>query len=351
MGTSIAGIFWAALALYLVYSVFRAVVIVPQQHEYIVERLGKYKENLKPGLAFLIPFIDKVAFKQDMKEMAIEVPPQMCFTKDNVKVEVDGVLYVQVTDALQASYGITNHTFAAVQLAQTTTRSVVGTMDLDRTAEDREEINARVRSVLQDVRDVWGITVKRYEIKNVVPPNTVRDSMERQMAAERQRRALLEESEGRKQALINDSEGQMRELINLSEGERQRRVNEAEGKAAEIEALANATAESIRKMGSALSVHGGPEAMRLNMSQRYFDELKKIGQAGQKVIVPADIMNVDSLLASVGLGDDDLKSMETTRAPVPRKSKPMDMKAKSRAPLIQSDPESTAVFSVPTNED
>lgn len=297
-------IFWAFLGLLFVYKMLRTVQQVPQQHEFIVERLGKYRKNLKPGLHFLLPFLDNVTAKQDLREKAIEVPPQLCFTKDNVKVEVDGVLYLQVTDAYKATYGVTDYQMAAISLAQTTTRSVVGTMELDRTFEERDEINARVRGVLEEIEENWGVTVKRYEIKNIVPPDTVRVSMEQQMSAERERRAILADSEGKAMAMINDSSGIKAETINRSEGERQSRINEAEGRAAEILSVATATADSIRKIGAALTTEGGAEAIRMQLSQKYFGELKKIGGAEQQVVLPANLGDIDGLLKSIGLDEE-----------------------------------------------
>ena len=209
---------WALSALYIAFKVFRSVRIVPNRTELIVERLGKYHGTLGPGVHFLLPFVDKVQFSLDLKEEAVEVPPQDCFTKDNVRVEVDGVLYIKVVNAKQASYGIVNARFAMVQLAQTMVRSVIGTLDLDHTFEDRELINSQVISALNEVGRTWGVVVSRYEVKNIVPPASVRDSMERQMAAERERRALLARAEGEKQSRINDSEGKVSLIAALPDG-------------------------------------------------------------------------------------------------------------------------------------
>lgn len=299
-GTVISLVIWSFFGLYLAVKLLRSVRLVPNKTELIVERLGRYHETLGPGLHVLLPFFDRVAFHVDMKEVAIEVPPQDCFTKDNVRVEVDGIVYMSVMNAKQASYGITNYSFAAIQLAQTTTRAVIGTLELDRTFEERDVINSRVVAALNEVSAAWGIKVHRYEVKNIVPPSSVKNAMERQMGAERDRRALLARSEGEKQARINDSEGKKQEMINRSLGEMQRRVNEAEGKAEEILALAQATADSIRLTGQAISASGGTDAVNLRLSQAYIQKLGALSQ-GAHVVLPADLTKVDDLLKGVGL--------------------------------------------------
>jgi regulator of protease activity HflC (stomatin/prohibitin superfamily) len=292
---------WVSMFLFVGYRFARCIRLVPNRKEYVVERLGKAHEILGPGFHVLIPFIDKVAYIQDLREEAIEVPPQECFTRDNVQVEVDGVLYISVTDAKQASYGVTDYRYAAIQLAQTTTRSVVGTLELDRTFEEREEINSRVVSVLGEVSETWGIKVHRYEIKNIVPPPSVRDSMEKQMAAERERRAILARAEGQKQSMINDSEGRKQEAINQSEGEKQRMINEAEGRAQEILSIASATAEGIRKTAAALTVPGGSEAVRMRLGQSYIKTIGEVARPQTKLLLPADVTALDALLKSIGL--------------------------------------------------
>jgi regulator of protease activity HflC (stomatin/prohibitin superfamily) len=295
------GAIWTGLFLYTGFKFTQCIRLVPNRKAYIVERLGKYEKTLEPGFHVLVPFFDKVSFIQDLREESIEVPPQDCFTRDNVRVEVDGVLYISVKNPESASYGVSNYRIAAILLAQTTTRSVIGTLDLDRTFEERDEINGHVMRVLGEVADQWGIKVHRYEIKNIVPPVSVRDAMERQMGAERHRRALLAQSEGQKMAMVNESEGRKQELINQSEGELRRRINEAEGKASELLAIAEATAESIKKLGGALAVPGGTEAVRLRLSQ---DALSKVGELGRpnvKVLLPKDLSRVDELLSSMGL--------------------------------------------------
>jgi len=292
---------WGLFALYVLIKVIRGIRLVPTRCSYVVERLGKYHKTLGPGPHVIVPFFDRVAYVQDLREETIDVPPQECFTRDNVKVEVDGVIYLSVTNAVAASYGITNYRFASVQLAQTTTRAVIGTLELDRTFEERDAINLRVVSVLNEVSDAWGIKVHRYEVKNIVVPGTIRNAMEQQMSAERERRALIARAEGDRQSRINESEGLKQEAINRSEGEKQRRINESEGRAQEILAIAKATAESIEKVGAALATEGGSDAVRLQLSQEYLNKLALLAKPQTSVLLPADITQLDELLGSIGL--------------------------------------------------
>ncbi len=305
MTTMIASGIWVLMFLYTAVKFMQCLRMVPTQQAYIVERLGKYHQTLGPGFHILTPFLDKIAYIRDLKEEAIDVPPQDCFTKDNVKVEVDGILYISVVNPENASYGVTHYKFAAIQLAQTTTRSIIGTLELDRTFEERDVVNARVVGVLNEVSAEWGIRVHRYEVKNIVPPLTVREAMERQMGAERDRRATMARAEGEAQTRINESEGRMREMINRSEGEMQRRVNEAEGKAQEVLALARATAESIEKVGLALSQPGGIKATNLRLAQQYVSKLGSLAQPQTTVMLPSDLSGVDALLGAVTLGEPD----------------------------------------------
>jgi len=305
---------WILLGLIFVIQLGRSIRLVPTRKAHIVERLGKYKETLGPGFHLLLPFFDKVAFVQDLREVAIDVPPQVCFTRDNVQVEVDGVLYISITNAESASYGITDYKWGAIQLAQTTTRSVIGTLELDRTFEERDAVSSRVVSVLNEVSESWGIKVHRYEVKNIVVPNSVRDSMEAQMGAERERRALIARSEGDKQSRINASEGQKMEFINKSEGEMQRCVNEAEGRASEILAIARATAESIEKLGAAMIEPGGEDAVRLRLAEAYLGKLEFLARPDKSVLLPADLSRIDDLLAAVGLELPDGKSVASAVA-------------------------------------
>lgn len=292
---------WAILFAILMFQFVRSIRLVPNRTAYILERLGKYHVTLGPGIHLLIPYFDKVAFIQDLKEESLSVPPQECFTSDNVQVEVDGVIYLSVVDPVNASYGVIDYRFAAAQLAQTTTRSVIGTMDLDRTFEERELISAKVVEVLSEVGQGWGIQVHRYEIKNILPPDSVRNAMERQMSAERERRAIIARAEGDQQSRINRSEGQKGELINRSEGEMQRRINEAEGKASAIEAIAEATAESITKLAGAIQAGGGEAAMGMQLTEKYLGSLAKVANEQTRILLPADFSRLDVLLEGMGL--------------------------------------------------
>ncbi|MCC5913048.1 MAG: paraslipin [Balneolaceae bacterium] len=288
-------------AIYLTFKFLQAIRLVPNQYAHIVERLGNYHKTLGPGFHALIPFVDKVVYKQDLREETIEVEPQECFTKDNVKVEVDGVLYLSVMDPVNASYGVTDYRYASVQLAQTTTRSVIGQMDLDETFEERAKMSMEVVKVLGEVERLWGIKVHRYEIKNIVTPRTVQKAMERQMTAERERRAVIARSEGVRDSKVNDAQGRSAEIVNISEAEMQRRINEAEGWANEIEAIAEATAVSIEQIADALSQPNGSEAMQLQLKERYLDVLDGLGKEENKIIIPKDISNYKSLVEGLGL--------------------------------------------------
>lgn len=298
---SISQIVLGILCVYVLFKFIQSIQLVPTQRAYIVERLGKYQKTLGPGFHALMPFIDSVKYRQDLREETIEVEPQECFTKDNVKVEVDGVIYLAVIDPVNASYGVTNYRFAAVQLAQTTTRSIIGTMDLDDTFEDRAIINKEVVEVLSEMEKAWGIRVLRYEIKNIVTPRTIQKAMERQMTAERDRRATIARSEGVMESSINDAEGQKREIINVSEGEMQRRINEAEGISQEIEALAEATAVSIEKIAEALSSDKGKEAMQMRLAEKYIQQLSKLADNKNDIIIPTDVSNYDAIMSGLSL--------------------------------------------------
>ncbi len=297
-------IVWGILFLILISKFVQSICLVPTKSAYIVERFGLYYKTLGAGFHALIPFVDQVAFKQNLKEETIDVPPQECFSKDEVKVEVDGVIYISVTDPVKASYGIDNYRFGAIQLAQTTTRAVIGTIDLDRTFEERDLISSKVVAVLDKAGDTWGIRVHRYEIKNISPPETVKDAMEKQVTAERERRAILAKSEGEKQSCINMSEGKKMELINLSEGEMQKRINIAEGKAVEIIAIAEATANSIEKLAKVIAKEGGVEAIKLQMAEKYLSKLGHLAKKDTHVILPANLIDFDGWLKKVGLSLD-----------------------------------------------
>ncbi|MDH4246691.1 MAG: paraslipin [Deltaproteobacteria bacterium] len=292
---------WGGIFVSLVGAFLRSIRMVPTSKAFVVERLGLYSKTLGPGFHALIPVLDNVAFIRDLKEESITVPPQACFTSDNVQVEVDGVIYISVTDPVSASYGVTDYRYAATQLAQTTIRSVIGTLDLDKTFEERNLISAKIVEVVSEAGKSWGIRVHRYEVKNIQPPVTVKNAMEKQVSAERDRRAIIARSEGDRQSRINRSEGRKTELVNRSEGEMQRRINEAEGRAREVEAIAAATAESIDKLAAALSVPFGEHAVRLQLSQKYLGNLGTLGDRKAQVLLPADLSNLDGLLNSLGL--------------------------------------------------
>jgi regulator of protease activity HflC (stomatin/prohibitin superfamily) len=294
-------IVWGYIFLKIVFQLFHSIRIVSTRSALIVERLGRYSGTLGAGFHVLMPFIDKVTAIQDLREETIDVPPQECFSKDEVQVEVDGVIYMSVTDPVKATYGVTDYRFAATQLAQTTTRSVIGTIELDKTFEERDMISQAVVDTLNKAGATWGVHVHRYEIKNIKPPASVQTAMEKQVTAEREKRAKLARAEGDKQSRINTSEGSMRELINLSEGQRQRLINEAEGRAAEILALATATAESIEKIGGAIAQKGGEQAIKLNLSEKLIDNFRFLSDAQTTVIFPADLTNLNQLLSALDL--------------------------------------------------
>lgn len=286
------------LLLFLVYLFSKTIRIVPQRTAFIVERLGKYHATLNAGMHILIPIVDKVAYKQNLKEIAIDVPPQTCVTRDNVSVEVDGILYVQVTDPHKASYGIQDFTFAVIQLSQTTMRSVVGKLDLDKTFEERESMNGVIVASVDKASDPWGVKVTRYEVKNIHPPQSVKDAMEKQMRAEREKRAQIAESEGDKQSRINRAQGEKQQMIELSEGEQLKRINEAEGRAQEIERIATATAEGIRRIAASINMEGGKEAVQLQVAQDYIKEFGKLAQTNNTMIVPANVSDISSMIAT-----------------------------------------------------
>lgn len=295
--------FWGFLFIWLIFEFIKSIKMVPTQKAYIVERLGKYFKTLDAGFHALIPFVDKVTFIQDLKERTIDVPPQDCFTKDEVNVVVDGVIYMSVIDPAKASYGVTNYTFASIELAQTTTRSIIGTLDLDNTFEERDLISSKVVEVLNQAGDTWGIRVHRYEIKNITPPHSVQNAMEKQVNAERERRALLATSEGDKQARINMSEGKKMEMINLSEGQMERSINEAQGRAEEILTLASATAESISKIAFVLSSKGGEEAFGLKLKEKYLKQMSHLADASVEVILPGSLNNYQDWIDNLNISD------------------------------------------------
>ena len=287
------------VALLVVVTIIRTARIVPQKMAFIVERLGKYAKTLDAGFHILVPFIDRVAYKHSLKEVAIDVPSQTCITRDNIAVEVDGVLYLQVMDAAKASYGIENFMFASTQLAQTTMRSEIGKLDLDRTFEERVAINAAIIQAVDKASDPWGVKITRYEIKNITPPQSVTGALEKQMRAEREKRAAIAESEGKRQAMINVAEGDKQEAIKKSEGEKMKRINEAEGRAKEIELVATATAAGLRKIAEAIQAPGGWEAVNLRVAEQYIREFGKLAKENNTIIIPSNLSDISGMVASV----------------------------------------------------
>ena len=287
------------LILFLLIAFLSTFKVVPQRSVFIVERLGKYSRSLEAGFHILIPFVDKVAYKQNLKEQAIDVASQICITRDNIAVEVDGILYLQVIDPQKASYGIDNYRFAVIQISQTTMRSVIGKMELDKTFEERETVNGTIVEAVDKASGPWGIKVSRYEVKNISPPQSIRDAMEKQMRAEREKRALIAESEGDKQAKINRAEGVKQETIALSEGEKQRRINEASGRASEIELVAVATAKGIREIALSINEEGGMNAVNLRIAEQYLTEFGKLAKTNNSMIVPADLSDIAGVISSV----------------------------------------------------
>ena len=288
----------AGIAVLVIITLINTARIVPQKSAYIVERLGKYSRTLNAGFHILTPFLDRVAYKHSLKEVAVDVPPQVCITKDNIAVEVDGVLYLQVVDPVKASYGIENFLFASTQLSQTTMRSEIGKLELDRTFEEREAINHAIIAAVDKASDPWGVKITRYEIKNIHPPETVREALEKQMRAEREKRAAIFESEGTRQATINVAEGTKQEAIRNSEGEKMKRINEAEGLAKEIELVAIATAEGIRKIAEAIEQPGGSDAVNLRVAEQYIGEFGNLAKEGNTLIIPTNLSDVGGMVAA-----------------------------------------------------
>lgn len=287
------------LAIFVIILFLSTIKIVPQRSAFIVERLGKYRTTLQAGFHVLIPFIDRISYRHSLKEQAIDVASQTCITRDNIAVEVDGILYLQVIDPQKASYGIDDYRFASIQIAQTTMRSIIGRLELDKTFEERELINTSIVDAVDKASDPWGVKVTRYEVKNIVPPPSIKDAMEKQMRAEREKRALIAESEGQKQAKINVSEGDKQELIKRSEGEKQRRINEAEGRAAEIERVAQATASGIRQIAIAIGDNHGIDAVNLRIAEQYLSEFGKLAKENNTMIIPSDLADVSGIVSAV----------------------------------------------------
>jgi regulator of protease activity HflC (stomatin/prohibitin superfamily) len=291
-------IVYIGLIIFLAIVIFSNVKVVPQRSAYIIERLGKYRTTLLAGFKILVPFLDKIKYRHTLKEQAIDVASQTCITKDNIAVEVDGILYLQVMDPKKASYGIEDYRFASIQIAQTTMRSVIGKLELDKTFEERDTINTAIVDAVDKASDPWGVKVSRYEVKNITPPQSIKDAMEKQMRAEREKRAMIAESEGHKQAKINVAEGDKQELIARSEGEKQRRINEAEGRAAEIERVAHATANGIRQIAEAIGDKNGIDAVNLRIAEQYLNEFGKLAGKNNTMIIPSNLTDISSIIAS-----------------------------------------------------
>jgi regulator of protease activity HflC (stomatin/prohibitin superfamily) len=276
----------------------QTVKVVPQQHAWVVERLGKFHATLGPGLNIVIPFVDRIAYKHVLKEIPLDVPPQVCITKDNTQLQVDGILYFQVTDPMRASYGSSNYLAAITQLAQTTLRSVIGKMELDKTFEERDHINTAIVSAIDESAENWGVKVLRYEIKDLTPPKEILHAMQAQITAEREKRALIAASEGRKQEQINIATGEREASIARSEGEKQAEINRAQGEAASILAIAEASAEAIRLTAQAIQGPGGQDAVNLKVAEQYVEAFSKLAKTNNSIIVPANLSDISSLISS-----------------------------------------------------
>ena len=287
----------AILVLAIVFAI-KTLKIVPQQHAWVVERLGKFDRILMPGLNIIVPFIDRVAYKHERKEFPLDVPSQVCITRDNTQLQVDGVLYFQVTDPMRASYGSSNYIDAITQLAQTSLRSVIGRMELDKTFEEREAINLAVVSVLDEAATNWGVKVLRYEIKDLTPPAEILRAMQAQITAEREKRAVIAASEGRRQEQINIASGEREAAIQRSEGERQAAINRAQGEAASISAIAEATAQAIERVGNAAQLPGGDTAVNLRVAEQYVEAFAQLARTNNTMIVPANLGDVAGLIAT-----------------------------------------------------
>jgi len=278
--------------------IIRTIKIVPQQHAWVVEKLGKYDRTLTPGLKFVVPFIERVAYKHSLKEVPLDVPSQVCITKDNTQLQVDGIIYFQVTDPMRASYGSSNYISAITQLAQTLLRSVIGKMELDKTFEERDHINMSVVAALDEAASNWGVKVLRYEIKDLTPPAAILHSMQAQITAEREKRALIAASEGRKQEQINIATGEREAFIARSEGQRQAEINKAQGEAAAIVAVADATAEAIRKIAEAIRSPGGEQAVQLKVAEKAVEAYAQLAQKNNTMIVPGNMTEVSALIGT-----------------------------------------------------
>lgn len=291
-------LFFIVIVVLSVFIIVKGVCVIPQQSAYVIERLGKFYTVLHAGISYIIPFIDRIAYKHTLKEQTLDIPEQICITKDNVQVGVDGVIFVQVFDPQMASYGINNYLFSITQLAQTTMRSEMGKIDLDKTFEERSNINSAIVSAINDASRTWGVKILRYEIKNIVPPDTVLKAMEKQMQAEREKRAIILQSEGGKQSAINVAEGQKQKVVLESEAVLQKQINEANGQAEAIRAVANATADGIKAVASAVQSEGGMEAIQLRVAEKLVEQFGQIAKQGNTLILPANFGDMSSLIAT-----------------------------------------------------
>ncbi|NCO19803.1 MAG: paraslipin [Gammaproteobacteria bacterium] len=294
----------------VVTAVIKTAQIVPQRSAYVVERLGRFHSVLDAGFHLMIPFVDRVAYKHTLKEEAIDVPQQACVTKDNIQIHVDGVIYMQVIDPKASSYGIADYRYGAIQLAQTTLRSVIGKIELDKSFEERSVINERVVDVLTDAAEPWGVKVLRYEVADIRLPESIKDALEKQMRAERERRAVVAESEGAREAKINVSEGMKQEMINVSEGRMQQQINEARGRAEEIQLIADATAGGIERIAMAINQPGGSDAVSLRIAEQYVEQFGKLARENNTMILPAELSDIGAVVAGLA------QTLEKARKPV-----------------------------------
>ena len=315
MDNMLIGVF--VLVVFIIVVLVKTAVVVEQQYEYVIERLGKYRTTLEAGFHILIPFFDKVAYKRSLKEQSIDIPAQTCITADNVSMEIDGCLYLQVVNSRLSAYGIDNYHYAVAQLAQTSLRSAIGKISLDNTFEARESLNQQVVEALDEASQNWGVKVLRYEIKDIQPPKSVLEAMEKQMRAEREKRAEIAKSEGERQSTINRAEGDRAEAIARSEGEKMRRINEAEGQAQEILKVAEATAEGIRRVAQALSSPGGQDAANLEVAKKYLDQFGKLAKENNTMILPANLTDVSAMVATVMSTLDHTRKSDTPRVQAP----------------------------------
>ena len=302
---------FVALAILVLIIIAKTAVVVPQQNAYVVERLGRFSGTLGAGFHILMPFLDVIRYRHSLKEAAYDIPAQVCITRDNVQVGVDGILYLKVLNAERASYGISDYLFAITQLAQTTLRSEIGKIDLDKTFEERTNINMSVVTELDKASESWGVKVLRYEIKNITPPHDILAAMEKQMRAEREKRAVILTSEGARDALINNAEGAKQETIKNSEARRQQQINEAEGQAQAILAVATATAEGIRRVANAMQDPGGAQAVQLRVAEQYITQFGQLAKESNTLVIPANAADVASMIGVA------MRVMNTTKSPVP----------------------------------